>query len=125
MIDGIGVDIIEIPRIARAVLRRRFVTRVFTPAEAAYCECGSRSAERFAGRFAAKEAIAKALGRSLNWQEVEILPLRSGKPEARLSGAAAGRLAGRRLLVSISHCHTYAVAQAVVHSADLRGEPEE
>jgi holo-[acyl-carrier protein] synthase len=65
MVEGIGVDIIEIERVAEAISRRRFRERIFSPAERAYCEDGGsprRIAERYAGRFAAKEAILKALG---------------------------------------------------------------
>src|SRR5690349_12694405 len=65
MVEGIGVDIIEIERVAEAVARRRFRERIFSPDERAYCEDGGsprRIAERYAGRFAAKEAVVKALG---------------------------------------------------------------
>ncbi|HTE19567.1 MAG TPA: holo-ACP synthase [Armatimonadota bacterium] len=115
MIDGIGVDIIEIERVAKAVARPRFRERVFTEAEREYCDAAT-NAERYAGRFAAKEAIAKALGIGLNWRDVEILCGESGAPLPRLHGAAAQRLGNRRLLISISHCRTYAVAQAVVEA---------
>ena len=120
MIDGIGIDIIEIERIARAIERPRFRERVFTAAERDYCDACA-NAERYAGRFAAKEAVAKALGVGLNWREVEILPSSGGPPVARLSGYAAEKLAGRRLLLSISHCHTYAVAQAIVEGGGYHG----
>jgi len=116
LIDGIGIDIIEIDRVAKAVARTRFRERVFSPAEREYCDA-CVSAERYAGRFAAKEAVAKALGGGgLNWREVEILPSASGAPIPHLTGAAADRLAGRRLHVSISHSQTHAVAQAIVES---------
>jgi holo-[acyl-carrier protein] synthase len=115
VVDGIGIDIIEVERIARAVRSERFVARVFTAAEAADCRSRGCPGERFAGRFAAKEAIAKALGRSLTWREVEIRAGPRGEPLAVLSGNAAALLGGRTLRVSISHCHTHAVAQALVH----------
>lgn len=115
MIHGIGIDIIEIDRVAVAVARPRFKERVFTPAEREYCD-QARGAERYAGRFAAKEAIAKALGCGLNWREVEILHGADGRPVPALHGAAAARLGDRRILLSISHCHHYAVAQAIVCS---------
>lgn len=113
MIEGIGIDIIELDRIQRAVASPRFRDRVFTPAEQDYCE-GCTGPERYAGRFAAKEAVAKALGGSLQWKDVEILRAPSGAPVPQLHGAAAERLGGRKLLLSISHCRTYAVAQAIV-----------
>jgi holo-[acyl-carrier protein] synthase len=118
MVDGIGIDIIETARIARAIQNPRFLARVFTPHEAADCRSRGRAAERFAGRFAAKEAIAKALGVPLTWQELEIRNGPHGKPHVLLSGAARARLGPRRLLLSISHCHAYAVAQAVVLSGN-------
>ncbi len=113
MIDGIGIDIIEISRVADAVSRSRFRERVFTEAERAYCD-GCANAERYAGRFAAKEAVAKALGISLSWRDIEILTSPSGAPVPVLHGLARERLAGRCLLVSISHSRDYAVAQALV-----------
>src|SRR6476619_8394698 len=79
LIEAIGIDIIEIERMAAAVSRPRFRERVFTQAERDYCG-EAAGAERYAGRFAAKEAIAKALGPPLAWQEVEILPADSGAP---------------------------------------------
>ena len=115
MIDGIGVDIIEIERVDRAIRNPRFVERIFSPAEVEYCGQSVR-AERYAGRFAAKEAVAKAFGRALCWHDVEILPQKGGAPLVRLSGEAAELLGGRRIMVSISHCHAYAVAQAVLFS---------
>lgn len=113
MIDGIGIDIIEIDRIAEAISKPRFRARVFTEAECAYCDAAA-NAERYAGRFAAKEAIAKALGAGFDWREVEILPTEAGPPCPRLHGKAAERLAGRRIHLSISHCRAYAVAHAIV-----------
>ncbi|MBI3910240.1 MAG: holo-ACP synthase [Armatimonadetes bacterium] len=115
MIDGVGIDIIEVARIARAVRNPRFVRRVFTEREAHYCRAASRG-ERFAGRFAAKEAVMKALGRAFPWREIEVLSLDVGQPYGVLSGRAAAALGGRRLLLSISHCTAYAVAQAIIFS---------
>jgi holo-[acyl-carrier protein] synthase len=114
VIDGIGIDIIEVERIARAIRNERFVARVFTPAEVADCRGRGCPEERFAGRFAAKEAVTKAIGRSLRWLEVEIRTGTRGEPHVALSGHAALLLAGRSVRVSISHCHSHAVAQAIV-----------
>ncbi len=119
MVEGIGVDIIEIERVAEAVARRRFRERVFSDAERAYCEDGGsprRIAERYAGRFAAKEAILKALGTGMRLplREIETLRRESGAPYVRVTGEAAAQLGDRHVWVSISHCKTYAVAQAVV-----------
>jgi len=114
MIDGVGVDIIETERIGRAIENPRFVARVFTPHEAEDCSTRGRADQRFAGRFAAKEAIIKAFGRRFPWQEMEIRNGARGEPYAVLSGSALEYLGGRRLLISISHCHAYSVAQAIL-----------
>jgi holo-[acyl-carrier protein] synthase len=118
MIDGIGIDIIEVHRIAMAIRSERFVARVFTPDEVAECRGRGCPEQRFAGRFAAKEAIAKALGRSLSWREVEIRCGRRGEPLAVLTGRAADLLGRRCVQVSISHCHSHAVAQAIILRRD-------
>jgi holo-[acyl-carrier protein] synthase len=115
MITGIGADIIEVGRIREALSRHpSFSSKVFTQAEEEYCRKSSDPAERFAGRFAAKEAIAKALGRSLSWRDVEILPDAHGKPTVRLARKALETAAGRTVMVTISHCREYAVGYAVV-----------
>ncbi len=65
MILGVGVDLVEVPRMQRILERpwaRRFVERVFCPEEIAVCDGAARPAEAYAARFAAKEAVAKALG---------------------------------------------------------------
>ncbi|HHX41339.1 MAG TPA: holo-ACP synthase, partial [Armatimonadetes bacterium] len=68
MIDGLGTDIIEIARIEAAMNRSpAFSKRLFTEAEASYCNARGRPAQHFAGRFAAKEAVIKALGRAVPW----------------------------------------------------------
>ena len=117
MITGVGTDIVEVGRI-RQVLKRRanFAARVFTAAEREYCLSGGNPAHRFAGRFAAKEAVAKSLGISLAWQDVEILADRSGKPVVGFLNGATALATGRKVLVSISHCRSYAVAHAVAVS---------
>lgn len=115
MIEGIGIDIIEIARVEKAISRPRFRERVFTEAERQYCDACS-SPERYAGRFAAKEAIIKALGRGVRWKEMEILPAPTGAPVPRLSGKAAEQLGNRRLWITISHSEHYAVAQAIIEA---------
>jgi holo-[acyl-carrier protein] synthase len=116
LIDGIGIDIIETERIAKSIENPRFVARVFTPAEAEDCRSRGIAAQRFAGRFAAKEAIIKALGIRVPWREMEIRNGSHGEPYAVLSGSALERLGSRRVLISITHCQVYAVAQAVLLS---------
>lgn len=113
-----GIDIIEIPRIARIVERYgdRFLKRVYTkPEQALY---GGRVPE-LAARFAAKEAISKALGTGIwgiRWREMEVLPDKRGKPLVYLHGAAAARARAlnlRHFEISLSHSREFAVAVVV------------
>jgi holo-[acyl-carrier protein] synthase len=86
MIVGSGIDLTEIGRIQQSIDRfgSRFLNRVFTPAEQAYCLRKRNSAESFAARFAAKEAAAKALGtgisQGVSWLEIEVVRERGGRP---------------------------------------------
>lgn len=113
-----GIDIIEIPRIARVVDRygERFLRRVYTEAEQALYR--GRVPE-LAARFAAKEAISKALGTGIwgiRWREMEVLPDMRGKPLVYLHGAASARARAlnlRHFDVSLSHSREYAVAVVV------------
>jgi holo-[acyl-carrier protein] synthase len=96
MIYGIGVDLVKVARIERVLARYgdRFLDRVFTEREIAYCRGRSWAAAGFAMRFAAKEAFSKALGVGLRkggirWREVEVIPNPLGKPELFVSGRAA------------------------------------
>ena len=115
---AVGVDIIELERVAAALKRHggRFLERVYTPLEAAVCR--GRLPE-LAARFAAKEAVMKALGtgaRGVAWQEIEVLPNRRGKPLVYLHGGARERAAHiglDGLDVSLSHSRRYAVAFVV------------
>jgi len=125
MIVGTGVDIMETSRIEEALQKHgeRFVQRVCTAAEIAYCQKFKNSAERFAARFAAKEAAFKALGtgwsRGVRWVDVEITHDTSGKPELILRGEAAEiarRLGVVRTAVSISHAGRFVVAQVLFES---------
>jgi len=121
-IIGLGFDVTDIPRIADALGRYgdRFMRRVFTDAEVAYCTARRLPEMHFAGRFAAKEAAMKALGtgHSLGvlWRDVEIVR-HGGPPQLQLHGGAARRLlaiGGRRSLVTITHTDTLAMAQVLI-----------
>ena len=113
-----GVDIIEIPRVQRVLAGygRRFLERIFTEGEIAYCR---GRAPNLAARFAAKEATMKALGtgtRGVSWKDIEVLRRESGEPHIRLSGraeACAQRLGVVEISLSLSHCQEYAVAFVV------------
>lgn len=114
----LGVDLIDIDRIAQALHRhpQRFRRRVLTDREDRYC--GDR-VERVAGRWAAKEAVSKVLGlgvRGVGWREIEVLPNFAGQPQVLLHGRAAARAAQLgigEMTVSISHERRMAVAVAI------------
>src|ERR1035441_8513572 len=95
MIVGSGIDLAEIGRIQKSVERygQRFLNRVYTAAEQAYCLRKRNSAESLAARFAAKEAGAKALGTGIsygvNWLEIEVIREPSGRPTLKFHGRAA------------------------------------
>jgi holo-[acyl-carrier protein] synthase len=119
----IGVDLVDIDRIIGVLGRfpERFVSRVLTDAEAAYCRGRT---ERIAGRWAAKEAISKVLGlgvRGVGWREIEILPNRAGAPQVYLHARARARAEHLRLgdvTVSITHERHMAMAVAVAHRTE-------
>ena len=127
MVVGTGVDIAETSRLEQALERHgeRFASRVFTPAEIAYCEKSKNRGERYAARFAAKEAAFKALGTGwgagVRWLDVEVTHQPSGKPELVLTGRAeevARELQISRVAVSISHSDRYVVAMVIAESDD-------
>ena len=120
---SVGVDVVELERLQRAVDRfgDRFLARIYTPEELIYA-CGR--VPELAARFAAKEAVSKALGvgmrhlsaRGIAWHEVEVLSDRHGKPVLRLSGRAralAEELGLREWAVSLSHERDRALAFVV------------
>jgi holo-[acyl-carrier protein] synthase len=127
-IVGVGVDIIEVERIERALTRTvtgtRFRQRVFTEAEVAYCESRGRSRyQSYAARFAAKEALMKAMGtgwnRNVGWSEIEVVRRRGHAPEITLHGKTAQfarSCAVARIHLSISHTVTLAIAYVVAES---------
>ncbi len=119
MILGLGNDIIEIARIRKAIQvhGHRFCQRLFTKHECAYCLKYKDPVPSFAARFAAKEAIAKALGvgfgTMLAWHDIEIVNELTGKPQARLSSKAHKIFNSPHILLSLSHCDSYAMATAI------------
>ncbi|HUD21948.1 MAG TPA: holo-ACP synthase [Acidobacteriaceae bacterium] len=125
MVLGVGTDLMEIARIQRSVARfgDRFLLRVFTPREIAYCQRKKNAAESFAARFAAKEAGAKALGtgisQGIRWLELEVIREPSGKPSLQLTGRAAECARGLGVAtVSLSLTHSKDIALAVVVMED-------
>lgn len=119
---GIGTDIIECPRIGRMIEQHGelFLRRVYTDREIRYCQSRKHAIEHFAGRWAAKEAILKAIGtgwsRGIAWTDLEVRNTFDGEPKVHVRGGAR-EVALRRgigdVLVSISHCRTYATAYAL------------
>ncbi|MGB8260451.1 MAG: holo-ACP synthase [Terracidiphilus sp.] len=122
MIVGTGIDLTEIPRIARSLERfgQRFLDRVYTAREQAYClRKKRRAAESLAARFAAKEAGAKALGtgisQGVNWLEIEVGREPGGRPTLVFHGRAAERAERMGVLrASLSLTHTGDLAMASV-----------
>jgi len=123
MILGSGIDLVEIARIQQCIDRygSRFLDRVYTGAEQAYCRRKRASAESFAARFAAKEAGAKALGtgisQGVSWLEIEVVRQPSGRPSLQLHGRAAeiaARLGVVHAALSITHTAEVAMASVVL-----------
>ena len=114
---GIGIDIIEINRIAKAIEHKNFLQKCFTRGET---ELIAGRAQTAAGNFAAKEAVSKALGtgfKGFSPADIEILRGESGEPRVNLRGAARkafDALGASSVFVTISHCNEYAAAAAVI-----------
>ena len=126
MLLGSGVDLIEVGRIAESMERfgERFLRRVYSAREIAYCSGRRSAAESFAARFAAKEAGSKALGTGMNfgvaWTQIEVVRSSTGRPMLELSGAAlrhAERLGVRAISLSLSHTDALAIAMVVLEGA--------
>lgn len=126
-IIGIGTDIIECDRIADMIEKHGdlFIDRVFTPAEIEYCSPRKAANQHYAGRWAAKEAVLKAMGtgwsKGIHWTDIEVLNEMGGKPKIRLGGVAREKCEQMRvseMLISISHCRSYATAYALAFGRD-------
>ena len=124
---AVGIDLVEIARVRRVLERHpiRFLTRVFTPHEIAYCR--GRIGE-LAARFAAKEAVMKALGtgvRGISWREIEVLPNDRGKPLVILHHKAEARARAiglGEIDISLSHTRAYALASVVGETHQMSDE---
>lgn len=122
MIVGMGIDVAEVKRIQAVIesQQERFLQRVYTAEETAYCEQFKNKFERYAGRFAAKEAAMKALGtgwsRGVRWVDVEVVRQRGGRPTISLKGEAkkiADALGVKHIALSITHTAEQAIAQVI------------
>ena len=121
-IIGLGLDATDIPRIVATIERygQRFLARIFTEGEIAYCTRRREPAIHFAGRFASKEATMKALGtghtQGVLWRDVEVVR-HGGPPQLKLHGGAARRfdaIGGRSSLLTITHSDALAMAQVLI-----------
>lgn len=124
MIVGIGLDIVEVPRIAKALQASKSIaSKVFSAEEITYCSRSQNKFQHFAGRFAAKEAALKALGtgwqKGIRWKDVETKSGPLGKPELALHGKAEELFkesGATHALVTITHATNYAVAVVILES---------
>jgi holo-[acyl-carrier protein] synthase len=124
MIVGSGIDLVEIERVAHAIERygQRFLDRIYTAGEQAYCQRKRQNAaESYAARFAAKEAGAKALGTGIShgvsWREIEVGREATGKPTLLYHGRAAERakrLGARHAALSLTHTGKLAAASVLL-----------
>jgi holo-[acyl-carrier protein] synthase len=122
---GIGVDMVETQRIERSLERfgERFLHRVFTAGEIAYCQSMKYPARHFAARFAAKEAVSKAfgtgIGKAMGWRDIDVHKKSSGEPFVVLSGGARNLANDRNIRavwISLSHTHEHAVAMIALEN---------
>ena len=125
MIYGIGIDIIEIERIQKAIQKYSFLKRTFTQYEIQYYQKKGCHAETLSGLFAAKEAVSKAIGtgfRSFSPIDIEIQHNEQNKPSVNLSPKLQEilqqmHIANYEFFISISHCKDYAIAFVVLYTA--------
>lgn len=112
---AVGIDIIEPERIQSAAERnKKFLKRIFTEREMAYCEKKKNKFQSYAARFAAKEAVKKALSPSIPWRDIEVGRKRGQKPSVQLHGKHAARFSGVEIFLTLAHLKDLAVAVVVV-----------
>jgi holo-[acyl-carrier protein] synthase len=127
MIIGTGLDVVHISKIAHMLERwgERFLYRIYTGGEIAYCTGKSNAAIHFAGTFASKEAAYKSLSSRLavlHWKEIEVSRGQGGLPEVILHGETGRRAreAGiHKVLLSISHSEDIAIAQCIAVTQEM------
>jgi len=122
-----GADLVEISRIRRSidVYGDRFLNRIYTPVEQAYCAKKGNAAESFAARFAAKEAAMKAIATGMRggvtWKDFEVSNETSGRPCLRLTGHAlshAERMGVKRISISLTHTAEHAFAVVLLEDGN-------
>ena len=120
---GTGIDLVENARIAASIAKfgDRFLHRIFTEGEIAYCAAMPNPVPHYAARFAAKEAVSKAfgtgIGKALGWKEIEVIRAESGAPSIVLHGGGeelAQRRGVRQVFTSLTHTDAYAAADALL-----------
>ncbi|MFZ6012242.1 MAG: holo-ACP synthase [Bacteroidota bacterium] len=122
MIVGTGIDIIEVERVLEKINKGNgFREKVFSEAEIDFCESKAERAEHYAARFAAKEAFLKATGKGLmlgfELNQIEVVPLPTGKPEIRLTGnfrKLSLENGWNKIHLSLSHVQTMACAVVII-----------
>lgn len=130
---GIGVDIVEIPRMKKALERTPSMKwRLFTEEEQAYCDSSARPADHYAARFAAREAVLKALGtgfsQGIGYKDVSVVRDANGRPRALLEGRAreiCDSQGIQEVALSLSFTRELAVANAVAMSEAVRPQKEQ
>lgn len=127
MIEGFGVDIVEVKRVKAAVRKygRRFLNKIYTKRELDYCRSRGVPEQHLAARFAAKEAVYKAFGGdgkiAIAWTDVEVINEKSGMPKVILKGSAKKLMDKRKILkavISLSHTKNYAVGNCILLKKD-------
>ena len=120
---GTGIDLVENARIAASIEKfsDRFLHRIFTDGEIAYCSAMPAPTPHYAARFAAKEAVSKAfgtgIGKTLGWKEIEIVRADSGAPSVVMHGGGlelAAQRGVKQVFVSLTHTGAYAAASATI-----------
>jgi holo-[acyl-carrier protein] synthase len=121
MIAGIGIDLIEIEKIAVSIGSEAYLRKVFTEAEIVECQSAANAAERFAGKFAAKEAFMKAIGRGIRqgvwFNQIEVLNEVNGAPYICVNGeieSCLHELSVKNIHVSVTHTKSTAAAVVIL-----------
>ncbi len=121
MIGSVGIDIIEVSRIKKAIDNwgDSFLQRVFTPWEINYCSHKKFPEQSYAARFAVKEAVLKAIGTGYNsdirWKSIEVVNTSLGQPTVRLGERIKRIIGNKKIVISMSHTREHAVASAILY----------
>lgn len=127
MIEGFGVDIVEVKRVKAAVKKYggRFLDKIYTKREIDYCRSKGAPEQHLAARFAVKEAVYKAFGGdgkiTIAWTDVEVINEKNGKPNVILKGSAKRLMDKRKIMkavISLSHTKNYAVGNCILVRKD-------